>query len=141
MVKFRALTFVILAAGLIGAVGNSAMAQTPGTTAPGVATPGGTMPEVAPACAADAKKFCAGIRPGTGKITECLKKNAEALTPDCKVTVAEGRATIPPSPCKADIEKLCPSIEPGQGRIGECLRKNTTMLSAQCRIYQVRIKD
>ena len=99
------------------------------------------QPEVAPACAADAKKFCAGIHPGSGKIIECLKKNTDALAPDCKLTVAEGRTTIPPSPCKADIEKLCSTVEPGQGRIGECLRKSSSMLSAQCRVYQVRIKD
>jgi hypothetical protein len=112
-----------------------------GAVLPVRAQTAGVTPEVAPVCGPDVKKFCAGIRPGEGKIAECLKKNVDALDPDCKVTVAEGRPTIPPSPCKADIEKLCPTIDPGQGRIAECLRKNAVLLSAQCRVYQVRIKD
>jgi hypothetical protein len=126
----------MLAAFLTGILAGPALAQQGGAQ-------GGAFqqPEVAPACAADVKRVCPGIRPGSGKITECLKKNAETLAPDCKATVAEGRTTVPPSPCKADIEKLCPSIEPGAGRIGECLRKNSASLSAACRVYQVRIKD
>ncbi len=112
-----------------------------GMTAPAWAQKAEVMPEVAPACAADVKKFCPGVHPGEGKITECLKKNVETLAPDCKVTVAEGRPAIPPSPCKADIERLCATIEPGQGKIAECLRKNAVGLSAQCRTYQIRIKD
>jgi len=131
MLKLRTPWFLALCAlCLIGLAAAPARAQKPEV-----------QPEVAPACAADAKKFCAGIRPGEGKITECLKKNADALAPDCKITVSEGRTTIPPSPCKADIEKLCGTIEPGQGRIAECLRKSSAMLSAQCRVYQLRIKD
>lgn len=130
MLKHRMLAPWILALCLIGMASAPARAQKPEVT-----------PEVTPACAADAKKLCAGIPAGSGKITECLKKNVDALAPDCKVTVAEGRPTIPPSPCKADIEKLCPSVEPGLGRLAECLRKNAVSLSAQCRVYQIRIKD
>lgn len=130
MSKHRILAPWILALCLLATAAAPARAQKPEV-----------MPEVTPACAADAKKFCARIPAGTGKITECLKKNAEALAPDCKVTVAEGRPTIPPSPCKADIEKLCATVDPGQGRIAECLRKNATSLSAQCRVYQIRVKD
>ncbi|MEI8395470.1 MAG: cysteine rich repeat-containing protein [Rhodospirillaceae bacterium] len=135
----------VLAVCLLGTVATPAFAQTaapPAAAKPSaVAVPATAVPEVAPACAADAKKFCAGVHPGAGKITECLKKNLETLAPDCKVTVAEGRPTVPPSPCKGDIERLCPTVEPGLGRIGECLRKNSTLLTAQCRTYQIRIKD
>jgi hypothetical protein len=112
-----------------------------GAVVPALAQTATTTPEVAPVCAPDVKKFCAGLRAGEGRIAECLKKNLDALTPECKVTVAEGRPAIPPSPCKADIEKLCPTVEPGEGRLAGCLRANAVMLSAQCRVYQLRIKD
>ncbi|CAK0775115.1 Cysteine rich repeat-containing protein [uncultured Gammaproteobacteria bacterium] len=101
------------------------------------------MAEVSPACVADVKKFCTAVKPGQGKMTECLKKNEEQLTPECKITVAAGRANIPPSPCKTDIERLCPTIEPGNGAIAACLRQsqNVMMLNAGCKVYLSRIKD
>ena len=105
-----------------------------GTTVPAQAQKVELAPEVAPVCAPDAKKFCAGIRAGEGLVLDCLKKNTDALAPDCKVKVAQGW-------CWADIEKLCPTVEPGQGRLGQCLRQTPSLLSARCRVYQVRIKD
>ncbi|MEI6986231.1 MAG: cysteine rich repeat-containing protein [Rhodospirillaceae bacterium] len=101
-----------------------------------------------PACAADAKKLCTdikgspdNIKVGPSNIIDCLKKNAETVTPECKVALTATKPPVAQSPCKADIEKLCPAIEPGQGRYAECLHKNMAMLSAQCRVYQIRIRD
>ena len=36
------------------------------------------------ACKEDVKKFCKDVKPGDGRIVECLKKNRESLSESCK---------------------------------------------------------
>lgn len=127
----------MLALGLLFMAAMPAAAQQKPAAAPAAMA----GPEVPMVCAQDVKKFCAGVRPGEGRMLECLRKNTDGLSPDCKPAIAAGRTNIPASPCKADIERLCPGVEPGEGRLAECLRKNAISLSASCRTYQVRIKD
>jgi acetyl esterase/lipase len=59
------------------------------------------MRAVASSCRADMQRLCADTRPGGGRIVECLRDNAEALSPDCNQAMSamgEGRAdaTSPP---------------------------------------------
>lgn len=35
-------------------------------------------------CAADVKKFCEGVKPGEGRVRDCLIKNADKLSEGCK---------------------------------------------------------
>ena len=39
------------------------------------------------ACEADFKKFCAGVVPGGGRGEECLAKQLDKLTPECKAVI------------------------------------------------------
>jgi hypothetical protein len=36
------------------------------------------------ACAADQKKFCVDVKPGGGRILDCLFQHADQLTPSCR---------------------------------------------------------
>ena len=36
------------------------------------------------ACAADREKFCAGVKPGDGRLRDCLQKNLRSLSEGCK---------------------------------------------------------
>lgn len=36
------------------------------------------------ACAADREKFCAGVKPGEGRLRDCLQKNLKNLSEGCK---------------------------------------------------------
>lgn len=36
------------------------------------------------ACQADAEKLCAGVKPGGGRIVQCLAKQADKLSPECR---------------------------------------------------------
>jgi len=47
--------------------------------------------EFSEACKEDAQKNCKGIRPGGGRILQCLKKNEATLTPSCKAEMSKGR--------------------------------------------------
>lgn len=39
------------------------------------------------ACQADFEKLCAGVEPGGGRVVECLAKQLDKLTPQCKAVV------------------------------------------------------
>ncbi len=43
------------------------------------------------ACRGDYQSFCAGTRPGGGRILACLQKNAAALSPACQQALAAAR--------------------------------------------------
>ncbi|MBS0180331.1 MAG: cysteine rich repeat-containing protein [Nitrospira sp.] len=41
------------------------------------------------ACAEDVKKLCAGIKPGEGRIVQCLKEHTQDLSPACADTMQQ----------------------------------------------------
>jgi cysteine rich repeat protein len=41
------------------------------------------MPHMRQACAADVKKFCAQVKPGGGRIVECLEEHSKDVSDDC----------------------------------------------------------
>lgn len=45
---------------------------------------GGGQAAYGKACAADREKFCAGVKPGEGRLRDCLRKNLESLSEGCK---------------------------------------------------------
>ncbi|MGD0278707.1 MAG: cysteine rich repeat-containing protein [Smithella sp.] len=42
-------------------------------------------------CRADIEKFCKDVKPGEGRIIECMKKHAEQLSPECKAKLKKDR--------------------------------------------------
>ncbi len=44
----------------------------------------GVTGRAAKACKADIDSFCAGVKPGEGRIVACLKENRDKLSEDCK---------------------------------------------------------
>ena len=41
------------------------------------------MQQMRQACAADAKKFCAQVKPGGGRILACLEEHSKEISPEC----------------------------------------------------------
>lgn len=41
------------------------------------------------ACAEDVKRLCAGIKPGEGRIVQCLKEHSQDLSPVCAETMQQ----------------------------------------------------
>ncbi len=46
----------------------------------------------AEACSADREKFCSEVKPGEGRVIECMNKNLEQLSADCKAHVQKEKA-------------------------------------------------
>lgn len=44
------------------------------------------------ACKADIKKLCPGVKPGGGRIAECLKDKKDQMSDECKADLAKEAA-------------------------------------------------
>lgn len=92
---------------------------------PDFATAGADNP-----CRADAAKLCPGIPRGQ-ELRECMMKNRDLLSPECKAYKEKKRAAH--GACRADVKKFCADVQPGDGRIKNCLRLHENELSGECR--------
>ena len=82
-------------------------------------------------CEGDIKKLCAGIQPGAGRITACIKTHLTELSEGCEARVlgigVNGKL------CKPDVAKLCGGIAPGTGGIRSCIKSHMAETSDSCK--------
>ena len=69
---------------------------------------------VAKICAADIKTQCADMKPGGGKLKDCMKTHFSDLSADCQVAIV--RAAAVGRACKADVKKFCADVKRGKGQ-------------------------
>ena len=86
------------------------------------------------ACKADYEKFCKDVKPGQGRIAQCMKQHEAEFSPACKdqLNAEKERRGDFVKACKPDAEKFCKGIAPGEGRIYRCLKANEAQLSPDC---------
>ena len=86
-------------------------------------------------CAADAQKFCAGVKAGGGRIARCLKEHDAELSPSCKARGEEIKTKLKEGheACKGDIEHFCQGVKRGGGRVLGCLKEHKAELSETCK--------
>jgi len=86
-------------------------------------------------CRADSQKFCKDVKPGQGRIYQCLSANKASLTPECAAHVDEVQKNVKAkmANCQNDIAKFCSTVEPGEGRIYNCLKANEASLEPACK--------
>lgn len=91
------------------------------------------------ACGADVAALCKDVKPGEGRIIECLKENKEKVSQGCKDFIADKKEAFkerehgPMQACLSDKEKFCKDVEAGGGRIIKCLHEHSTELSDECK--------
>ena len=85
-------------------------------------------------CAEDAKKFCGDVKPGGGRIAQCMKAHEAQLSPACQEGMKERaeKAEKVREECKADVAKFCQGVKPGGGRIVSCLKGRQADLQPAC---------
>jgi hypothetical protein len=87
------------------------------------------------ACRADYQKFCNGVQPGQGRITDCMRRHESELSPECRDALEAIREKTRDfiRACSADRDTFCKGVRPGRGRIVGCLKDNDSKLSPECR--------
>ena len=94
-------------------------------------------------CKADAEKLCKDVKPGEGRVMECLKAHEAELSAGCKSKgdeLKQAKAGLE-SACAKDKEALCKEVKPGDGRIGLCFKEHEKELSEGCRSFLAKKKD
>jgi hypothetical protein len=83
------------------------------------------------ACAADIKAQCADVKPGGGKLKDCVKAHFSDLSEDCQVAII--RAAAVGRACKADVKQFCADVKPGKGAIADCMKSHAADISDGCK--------
>jgi hypothetical protein len=83
------------------------------------------------ACAADIKEKCAGVKPGEGRISACVKEHLKDLSEPCQARLAKFAATG--NACKADVDKSCADKKRSRIRVIACMKETLGNLSDQCK--------
>ena len=85
-------------------------------------------------CADDIEKYCKEIKPGGGRIMNCLKAHEAELSASCRGKIRELQGIIKDceQACAGDIAQFCKDVQPGGGRIMKCLRERDKELSPSC---------
>jgi len=86
---------------------------------------------VAKVCAADIKAQCADVKPGGGKLKDCVKAHFSDLSADCQVAIV--RAAAVARACKADVKQFCADVKPGKGAIADCMKSHVADISDGCK--------
>src|SRR5262245_11275439 len=89
----------------------------------------------APSCKADVDKFCAQVKPGGGRIVQCLKQNEAQLSESCKerMKMAQAQMKEIKDACADDVQQFCAGTKAGGGRIARCLKGHQDKISAECK--------
>jgi hypothetical protein len=91
------------------------------------------------ACKADLDKFCKDVKPGGGRLMNCLKEHEAGLSADCKAAREEKKEKfLENHPCAADMEKLCKDLK-GKDR-AVCMKEHEKDLSAACQAKRAERK-
>jgi hypothetical protein len=85
-------------------------------------------------CADDIEKHCKEIKPGGGRLLNCLQSHETELSASCRGKIGELQGIIKgcEQACSGDIAQFCKDIQPGGGRIIKCLRGHDKELSSSC---------
>jgi hypothetical protein len=85
-------------------------------------------------CADEIEKYCKEIKPGGGRLLNCLKEHETELSVSCRRKISELQQIIKDweQACSGDIAQFCKEVQPGGGRIIKCLREHDKELSPSC---------
>jgi hypothetical protein len=82
-------------------------------------------------CSADIKAKCAGVKPGEGRISACVKEHLKEFSEPCQDRLAKIAATG--NACKADVKEKCAGKKLSKIRVAACLKEALGNLSDQCK--------
>jgi hypothetical protein len=86
---------------------------------------------VAKACATDVKAQCGDVKPGGGKLKDCVKAHFSDLSADCQVAIV--RAAAVGKACKADVKQYCADVKREKGAMADCMKSHAADISDGCK--------
>jgi hypothetical protein len=87
-------------------------------------------------CEEDIAKFCRDVKPGAGRLADCLDQHKMELSDKCKTRFEDVKQEFKGKykTCEDDIIRFCTWIQPGEGRLLKCLKENkSNLLSDDCK--------
>jgi hypothetical protein len=115
--------------------------------APGAAQAADEVGRADDPCADDLRQFCPDVKPGSGRVLDCLRSNEPRLSVACRARLdanaQKAKAYIQEfgRSCRTDVDRYCPGVDPGGGRILGCLRQHQFELTPTCQGEMTRIAD
>jgi len=88
---------------------------------------------LAEACRQDVDHYCASVKPGDGKVHQCLVDHQDSLTVACRAETnhlsitAASNVELSPSlgkACASERQAHCKGVTPGKARVFNCLLAN-----------------
>ena len=89
-------------------------------------------------CEEEIKRLCPDIKPGDGRIAECIRQHEKEFSPQCRkkhkeIEKHKQAREQAKKACHDDAQKFCKDIDPGEGRMVRCLEEHEKSLSEGCR--------
>jgi hypothetical protein len=89
-------------------------------------------------CEEEIKRLCPDIKPGEGRIAECVRQHEKEFSPQCQKKHAEMEkhkqaVEHAKKACHDDVQKFCKDVDPGEGRMVRCLEEHEKNLTEGCR--------
>jgi golgi apparatus protein 1 len=86
-------------------------------------------------CEDDIANFCKDVKPGQGRLSECLDQHKIDLSDKCRTRFEDVKQEFKEKykECEDDIMIFCTWIQPGEGRLLNCLKENKSQLHDDCK--------
>jgi len=87
-------------------------------------------------CEQELETYCSNVTPGEGRISDCLKRYKESLSPECTEFIAKSSEALKglKEVCSDDVQDFCRDVKTSYRRIVNCLQERYNDLSTDCRL-------
>jgi len=94
-------------------------------------------------CREEIEKFCKDVKPGGGRVDQCLRKHEADVSPECKEARLKLKEKVRGAldACVPDVQKFCSGVAGGKARIARCMKEHEEELSPECRARSTDLKD
>lgn len=92
-------------------------------------------------CKADYEKLCKDVKPGQGRILQCMKEHQADLSKGCRERLAKAKEKLKQAKagfdnaCGGDVKSFCGDAQDGRGAVMKCLRQHRKDMSDGCKSF------
>lgn len=92
--------------------------------------------EIQGACEEELQTYCSNVRPGEGRVADCLKRYQDRLSEECMEFLNKSSDALKnlKEACSDDAHEYCRDVKTSYRRIVHCLREHYNEVSTDCRL-------